>query len=136
MSTIAPSSQHEVCHTNLSIPAGFTEQSFAGVKTLVKQGACPVASHRTDGTVFVMLPAYNEGEGLPSLLFKIQAVFAANGHPYHVIVVDDASKDDTSEIAIQASSEMPLTLVQHQQNQNLPGALPVSYTHLTLPTKA
>jgi len=109
--------------TNISLPDGFTEQSFAGVKTFVKQGISATESDKAAGTVFVMLPAYNEGEGLPSLLLKIKAVFAANGRPYHVIVVDDASKDDTSEIAIQASSEMPLTLVQHQQNQNLPGAL-------------
>ena len=113
MSTIVRNPQDESKATNMSIPEGFTEQSFAGVKTFVKQGVSATESKEAAGTVFVMLPAYNEGEGLPSLLMKIKAVFAANGRPYHVIVVDDASKDDTSEIAIHASNEMPLTLVQH-----------------------
>ncbi len=81
-------------------------------------------SHRIDaGTIFVVLPAYNEAGGLPSLLTKIQLTFAANGRDYHVIVVDDASTDNTAEIASKATFKMPLTLIQHQHNQNLPGAL-------------
>lgn len=75
------------------------------------------------GSVFVVLPAYNEGQNLRSLLDKIEFVFAGNGRDYHVIVVDDASTDNTAEIASRASFEMPLTLVQHRVNQNLPGAL-------------
>ena len=82
-----------------------------------------VATAVTAGTIFVVLPAYNEADGLPSLLNKIQQVFAANGREYHVIVVDDASTDDTGAIASQFSFQMPLTLVQHTVNQNLPGAL-------------
>jgi dolichol-phosphate mannosyltransferase len=75
------------------------------------------------GTIYVVLPAYNEEGGLPDLLTAIERVFAINGRDYHVIVVDDASTDATAEIASQASYEMPLTLVQHTENQNLPGAL-------------
>jgi len=77
----------------------------------------------TDRTVFVILPAYNESKGLPDLLTKLQQVFRDNRHRYHVIVVDDASTDNTAEIASRASFEMPLTLIEHQVNQNLPGAL-------------
>ena len=75
------------------------------------------------GMTFVVLPAYNEAEGLPLLLERIRRVFSDNRKPYHVIVVDDASTDSTPEIAIDASAEMPVTLVQHIKNQNLPGAL-------------
>jgi dolichol-phosphate mannosyltransferase len=75
------------------------------------------------GTVFVVLPAYNEAEGLPSLLERVQRVFAENNRSYHVIVVDDASSDDTPDIAVEYSQRMPVTLVQHIENQNLPGAL-------------
>ena len=78
--------------------------------------------------IFVVLPAYNEAEGLPSLLKKIQSVFAGNRREYHVIVVDDASTDDTGAIASQFSFHMPLTLVQHKVNQNLPGALRSGFT--------
>lgn len=86
-------------------------------------GAVPVEPHVAAGKIFVVLPAYNESEGLPSLLKKIQSVFAANRREYHVIVVDDASTDSTGAIASQFSFHMPLTLVQHKVNQNLPGAL-------------
>ena len=75
------------------------------------------------GTVFIVLPAYNESLGLPSLLKKIQLTFAANQRAYRVIVVDDCSTDNTAEIASQHSFSMPLNVVQHQVNQNLPGAL-------------
>jgi dolichol-phosphate mannosyltransferase len=99
------------------------EQQFAGVETSVRLGSTAIQSPQDAFTTFVMLPAYNEAEGLPSLLAKIKQVFAVNGQRYHVIVVDDASSDDTSEVAITASSEMPITLVRHLKNQNLPGAL-------------
>ncbi len=75
------------------------------------------------GKVFVVLPAYNEEGGLPDLLAAIEQVFAINGRDYHIIVVDDASTDSTAEIAREAAADLPLTLVQHKTNQNLPGAL-------------
>jgi len=84
-------------------------------------------SHHFDtvdtGMTYVVLPAYNEAEGLPLLLERIQRVFADNGKSYHVIVVDDASTDDTPDIAVDFSSRMPVSLVQHIKNRNLPGAL-------------
>ena len=72
---------------------------------------------------YVVLPAYNEAEGLPSLLTRIRTVFSDNGRPYHVIVVDDASTDDTPDVAIEFAEKMPVSLVQHISNRNLPGAL-------------
>jgi dolichol-phosphate mannosyltransferase len=87
--------------------------------------------HVTAAKIFVVLPAYNEADGLPSLLTKIQSVFAANRRDYHVIVVDDASTDNTAAIASQFSFQMPLTLVQHKVNQNLPGALRSGFTEAT-----
>ena len=75
------------------------------------------------GKVLVVLPAYNEQDGLPDLLASIERVFRLNRRQYEVIVVDDASTDDTAKIASQASFHMPVNLIQHEQNQNLPGAL-------------
>ena len=122
MSSITQANQTETADSR-KLHTGFIEQEFVGVQTLVKP--CDTASQSPNDayTTFVMLPAYNEADGLPSLLEKIKQVFAVNGQPYHVIVVDDASSDDTSEIAISGSESMPITLVQHVTNQNLPGAL-------------
>jgi len=122
MSSISNTDHYESIGEKRS-SAGFMEQEFVSVKTLVKQGVTDIQTVDAAYTTFVMLPAYNEAEGLPSLLEKIKQVFAINAQPYHVIVVDDASTDDTSEIAITAAEDMPLTLVRHQTNQNLPGAL-------------
>ena len=69
------------------------------------------------------MPAYNEARGLPSLLKKIKQVFDDNSRRYHIIVVDDCSSDDTAALAAEAASGMPFTLLQHEVNQNLPGAL-------------
>lgn len=97
-------------------------------QTVESNGAAKIA-HRIDaGTIFVVLPAYNEAANLPSLLTKIQLTFAANGRDYHVILVDDASTDDTAAIASKATFKMPCTLVQHEVNQNLPGALRSGFT--------
>ena len=69
--------------------------------------------------VFLALPAYNEQEALPELLERIGEAFADNGLPYEVIVVDDGSSDDTAKIAAQMSFQMPIHVVQHEQNQGL-----------------
>lgn len=81
------------------------------------------SSQSSVSKIFVVLPAYNEQVGLPPLLDEIKQVFAINGREYEVIVVDDASTDATAQVASQASFQMPVTLVQHEVNQNLPGAL-------------
>ncbi len=72
---------------------------------------------------WIMLPAYNEEVGLPVLLEKIHRVMDDRPGEYEVVVVDDASEDDTPRVACQASFSMPVRLVQHAENQGLAGAL-------------
>ena len=69
--------------------------------------------------VFLALPAYNEEEALPELLERVGEAFADNRIPYEVIVVDDGSHDDTAAIVSQLSFQMPVHLVQHEENQGL-----------------
>jgi dolichol-phosphate mannosyltransferase len=69
--------------------------------------------------VFMALPAYNEEAALPELLERIGEAFADSGLPYEVVIVDDGSSDDTAKIASQMSYQMPIHLVQHDQNQGL-----------------
>jgi dolichol-phosphate mannosyltransferase len=75
------------------------------------------------GTAWIVLPAYNEQDGLPSLLNKMRDTFSLLRRPYRVVLVDDASTDDTANIGSRATFEMPLELVQHEVNQGLSGAL-------------
>ena len=119
MKSFAPESNSPIIRTDHRTsplaPAKFGKD--ARQKALMQENCIDV------GKVFVVLPAYNEEGGLPDLLSAIERVFAINGREYHIIVVDDASTDSTAEIAREAAAELPLTLVQHKINQNLPGAL-------------
>ena len=69
--------------------------------------------------IFMALPAFNEEQALPELLERIGEAFADSGLPYEVVIVDDGSSDDTAKIASQMSFQMPIHLVQHEQNQGL-----------------
>ncbi|MDF2506440.1 MAG: glycosyltransferase [Microbacterium sp.] len=46
--------------------------------------------------IVVVIPAYNEAEALPSFLAEIRASFAAVDTPVSIVVLDDASTDQTS----------------------------------------
>src|SRR5215472_14855836 len=73
-------------------------------------------------TIFIVLPAYDEAENLPGLLRGIRTAMAGPA-TYHVIVVDDGSRDGTPAVAEELAATMPLTLVRHAVNQGLGAAL-------------
>ena len=62
---------------------------------------------------YVVLPAYNEETGLAALLDKMH--HALDGLDYQILVVDDGSKDRTSEVARMGGAEVLL----HPQNKGL-----------------
>jgi len=51
---------------------------------------------RTENSVSIIIPAYNEAENLGELLDKIKSLYPT----FEVIVVDDGSNDHTSEVAL------------------------------------
>ncbi|MET8098232.1 glycosyltransferase [Streptomyces sp. NPDC005236] len=67
--------------------------------------------------VTVIVPAYNEKECIANTLKSL----ARSTHPIEIIVVDDGSDDDTSEIA--ESLGMPNVRVIRQENAGKPAAL-------------
>lgn len=74
------------------------------------------------------MPAFNEQVGIRSLIEKISTVFQREKRDYEILVVDDASTDNTAKIASQLSFEYPVNLVQHEKNQGLAGALRTGLT--------
>jgi dolichol-phosphate mannosyltransferase len=73
--------------------------------------------------VIVVLPAYNEAEGLPRLLARLREVsvghFAAS---LSVLVVDDGSTDGTGDRARQ-SADVDVRVVAHDHNRGLAEAI-------------
>ncbi len=58
--------------------------------------------------VSIIIPAKNEGQGLPAVLERLRAVLAERpAHETHeIIVVDDGSDDDTGEVAAKAGARV------------------------------
>ena len=73
-------------------------------------------------TTTVIVPAYNEEEGLPVTLGKLQRVIDDS---YEVIVVDDGSTDRTLEVA----REFPCRFIRHKVNQGKGQALRTGIKH-------
>jgi dolichol-phosphate mannosyltransferase len=78
--------------------------------------------------VAFVLPAYNEEKDLPALLARIEETMKDRPFRYHVVVVDDGSKDRTAEIALEAAERMPLRLIKHEVNRGLGGAMQTGLT--------
>jgi dolichol-phosphate mannosyltransferase len=78
---------------------------------------------RTNGRIYVILPAYNEEENLEALLQRIRVALDPLDYSYEVLVVNDGSQDCTAEIAKRMSESMPIQLENHRQNQGLGGTL-------------
>ena len=76
--------------------------------------------------VYFLLPAYNEEENLPDLFSAIADAMT----DYHVVLVNDGSQDRTGEIAREFSEKMPMTVIDHEENKGLGGALKTGIFHI------
>src|SRR5262245_46059945 len=70
-------------------------------------------------TVSVVIPAYNEAEGISSTIKQVQRAFADSLHECEIIVVDDGSKDQTAQLAYEAGA----TVIHHPYNIGYGNAL-------------
>jgi glycosyltransferase involved in cell wall biosynthesis len=69
--------------------------------------------------VSVILPAYNEEEGIFEQIETIRHVLLSHEIEHEIIVVDDGSGDRTAELAVQARARV----FRHQQNKGYGAAL-------------
>lgn len=83
----------------------------------------PSRSDVHGGTVWVVLPAFNEAAAIETLIRKIVQSCQSTQREFQIVVIDDASTDETAQIVSQLSFELPVTLEQHSLNQGLSGAL-------------
>lgn len=71
--------------------------------------------------VIVLLPAYNEADGIGLLLDRIENVLG--DLPHYTVVVDDGSLDGTGGIVNAAAQRWPILLLQHPTNRGLGRAM-------------
>lgn len=74
-----------------------------------------------DGGVLVVIPAYNEAASLPGVLAEVPKTVA--GRPTRVLVVDDASRDGTRQVALANGAHV----VSHPVNGGQGSALQTGY---------
>ncbi len=72
--------------------------------------------------VWVVLPAFNEGENLPAVLDGLAAVLQRQG-VYCIVVVDDGSADATRATALAYGGRLPVEVVSHERNLGLARAI-------------
>ena len=91
------------------------EQNFKGLWV----GESVEQLDRTDlPKVSILIPAYNEGEAIRVVLDKLRPYIEEHG--FEVIVINDASKDNTSEIAHEFQY---VTVIDHPYNKGYVAAL-------------
>ena len=73
-------------------------------------------------TVWLVLPAYNEADNLPPLLSRVRVAWSGR-FPFHVLVVDDGSRDDTAAVAEAAAQHLPVEVIRHRHNRGLAAAI-------------
>jgi glycosyltransferase involved in cell wall biosynthesis len=69
--------------------------------------------------VSLTIPAHNEAENIGRVLHDVMAVLGEGGRTYEIVLVDDASADDTVAAARSAMGEAArnLTVVTHKQQR-------------------
>ena len=76
----------------------------------------------TDASLAIIIPAYNEADGIAPVLEQIIAMLSASDLAHwRLIVIDDGSKDRTAD-AIQRFGDN-ITLLRHEQNRGYGAAL-------------
>lgn len=73
--------------------------------------------------IYICVPSYNEQQTLGVLLWKIRQVMAEFRRDYQVLVLDDASTDETGAALAPYLRVMPLTVIRHAERQGYAASL-------------
>ncbi len=88
-----------------------------------RKGVPPLERQRRQRIVYIVLPAYNEAENLGTLAERIDQAMDFANLEYHIILVDDGSKDATFEVVKELRESFPLTSIHHDVNLGLGAAI-------------
>lgn len=69
--------------------------------------------------IYILLPAYNEEEGLEYLLDRIKRITTGFSIEYKVVIVDDGSTDHTGMVIKSYSNNMPIDNIRFDKNMGI-----------------
>lgn len=69
--------------------------------------------------IYLLLPVYNEGPNIEPLLKGIKKCMEARDYLYEVIIYNDGSTDETSDILGQNRCNLPVRIIGKEQNEGL-----------------
>ncbi|MBF0606059.1 MAG: glycosyltransferase family 2 protein [Candidatus Magnetobacterium sp. LHC-1] len=69
--------------------------------------------------IYILLPSYNEGASIGTLLNRISTGMKNRGFSYKIIVYNDGSTDNTIDILRQNEYKIPLKILGKEQNMGL-----------------
>lgn len=78
----------------------------------------------------ILLPAYNEEEALRTLIPSLHSVLKENSEPHRITVVNDGSRDGTSDLLARFAQSMPVREVKHEKNRGYGAALGTGFHDL------
>lgn len=73
--------------------------------------------------IYFCIPAYNEAATVGVLLWKIKRVMEDLPRDYEILVLDDASTDETLDVLAPYARVLPLTVIRQQERQGYGAAL-------------
>lgn len=76
--------------------------------------------------ISVVVPAYNEENGISPVLQQLSDILAQSGWVYEIIVVNDGSKDGTADIL---KTRTDITLINHPTNRGYGASLKTGIRH-------
>ncbi len=78
----------------------------------------------TTSPVTVIVPCFDEQDGIPTLLARLEALRIGAGRDWHFLFVDDGSSDDTFATLLDAAHDADwMSVVRHPENLGLGAAL-------------
>src|SRR6266581_3362308 len=73
--------------------------------------------------IYVCVPVHNEARTAGLVLWKVRQVFTAFPREYHLLVLDDASTDDTGGVLASYAKVLPMTVVTHRERAGYAASL-------------
>lgn len=84
--------------------------------------------------VSAVLPAYNEAQNLPVVLPRLQAALQRHLREHEIVVVDDGSRDETSQVLATLAAGIPtLRVLRHERNRGYGAALRTGFAAARYP---